>query len=522
MKATHSLSTSRTLFLLGAVLFAQCLRAQEVYSWEPWLSSRNQAGLVASSAPRHITSGSFIDAEAQLYGGFTSGDFRSLSDAKLSWNTGATASAQAYFPDMLLLGDFSFDLMGGDNMQGSMFTTPGYYPIDIYEFTPGRKTRQTYSIGGGAAWLNKSRFIPSATVRFKGVNYSKRKDLRHTTYRQEVEAVPSLLYDGGAFRLGLSYIFLKTSEYVKAEQIGAATADSYYAFLDKGLMYGTYQVWNGSGTHLAEAGVDRLPVKEISHGVSLQAEVGEWLYADVEYNYSKGEVGEKGYTWFRFPGHRLAANLQGTIHTASGVHVVRLEYDWKGQQTHETVLERVTTGGVTVPEEHGSNRIFERREMHLKPSWKAYFDSGLEVGVWALYSHTVQLSSLVYPYEYHDAARHLTIGGELNANLGPFELESALQLGTKIGEHVYSVDNVDPSLGLLTAPYCLSEWRQAMDELSDVTQMTARLCLRYPFAIARKYHLYVQAACTLTSAFGVIFLPGDKRQETLVTLGYKF
>ena len=36
-------------------------------------------------------------------------------------------------------------------MSGSMFIHPGFYPVDILEFTPGRKDLQTYSFMGGIA-----------------------------------------------------------------------------------------------------------------------------------------------------------------------------------------------------------------------------------------------------------------------------------------------------------------------------------------------------------------------------------
>jgi len=522
MNVKCSLSIIRALALMGAALIPQLLQAQEVYDWEAWRAGRNPAGLVASSAPRHITQGHFTDAQALLYGSYTSGSFHSLSQADELWGVGASASAQSYYPNLLLLGHFSFDQETGNNMMGSMFTTPGYYPLDVLEFTPGKKTRQTYGVGGGFAWRNRSRFIPAATVRFQGVNYAKRKDLRHTTYRQEVEAVPSLLYDGGSFRVGASYLFLKTSEYIKAEQIGSATAESYYVFLDKGLRYGVQQEWSGSGVHLSEPGVDRFPVKEVSHGASLQAEVGNWLYADAEYSRTLGEAGEKGHTWFRFPGHKVAASLQGTLHGAGAVQVFRLEYQWMAQRTHETVIEKVSSGGVVVPAEHGSNCVFQRRYTSVTPSWRIYYPDGLEVGVWGSLLQEEMLCSIIYPYKYAESSTLYYVGADLKAGLGPLEMEAGLELAGKVGSHERETLIEDPSMVPDTLPVQLYAWRLAEDELYDVTRMQVRVCLRYPFTLAGKYHLFAQAACTFTEAFGVQLLPGDHRQQTILTLGYNF
>ena len=129
---------------------------------------------------------------------------------KTVWSTQAQAAATSAFEDLYLTGVFGFDLSYGTGMMGSMFSDPGFYPIDVLEFTPGDKVKQTYTIGGGFAWKNGSRWTPGATASFQGVNYAKRKDLRHTTYRQEFEIAPSVHYRGDAFEAGLTGIFRKS------------------------------------------------------------------------------------------------------------------------------------------------------------------------------------------------------------------------------------------------------------------------------------------------------------------------
>ena len=92
------------------------------------------------------------------------------------------------------------------------------------------------------------------------------------------------MYHSDDYAIGFSYIFGKNSESVKAEEIGTA-ATSYYAFLDKGLMYGAYETWEGSGIHLNESGMNGFPIKELSHGAAAQF---QWkaFYVDVEYSQS--------------------------------------------------------------------------------------------------------------------------------------------------------------------------------------------------------------------------------------------
>lgn len=79
------------------------------------------------------------------------------------------------------------------------------------------------------------------------------------------------MYHSDHYAIGFSYIFSKNSESVSAEEIGTA-ATPYYAFLDKGLMYGAYEAWSGSGVHLSESGINGFPIKELSHGAAVQVQ----------------------------------------------------------------------------------------------------------------------------------------------------------------------------------------------------------------------------------------------------------
>ena len=510
------------MLLLSVVLPAQMLHSQDIYDWEAWRSGRNIAGLAASSSPRGEVTGTVKRSAVELTGGVETGGYHSGSEAPTLWSGGVVADTEVHYKDLLLTGDFKFSLSGGEGMCGSMFTNPGYYPIDVLEFTPGAKTLQNYGVGGGIAWKNGSRFIPACSFRFGGSNYSKRKDLRHTTYRQELEIVPSFIYDGGGFTLGLSGIFGKDSEFVQAEQIGSATAESYYAFLDKGLMYGTYQVWDGNGVHLTENGVDRLPVKQFSYGAALQAEIGSFLYADVEYLFTGGEVGEKGYTWFRFPGSTIDAKLIWTMHRPAGVHVFSVLYEWMRQETDESVIDRVTSGGVTTPMEYGSNRIFERRHMTVGPEYRFYGTGGGEVVASLDITKEKDRSTLMYPFLDLDEVTLLRFNSSGKLPLGAFELDGGISAGCKIGEHRHYRGNENDTSGLVNAPTRLEDWFAREQELSDAPFIGGALGLRYNFSIAGKFDMYVGAQYSMLHAFGVVLLDGSNRHTAQIKLGYDF
>lgn len=509
MKAKYSLSMSRlTLLLAGAVLCALPLSAQE-----NWREGRNIAGL-------SLYNNTYV--QARVGGGFTSGGYRLPSEASHLWTAGTTAQAETHYKDMLFVGSFSFEVQHGNNMMGSMFTNPGYYPIDVLEFTPGPKTRQTYQVGGGLAWLNGSRWIPGFTLNFEGVNYSKRKDLRHTTYRQEMSFVPSLMYKGDRWNIGASVILEKNSEFIQAEQLGTATAETYYAFLDKGKRFGSYQIWDGSGIHLADVGVDRMAVNQFTWGIALQASLGEVLYMDAEYQNSFGQVGEKGYTWFRFPGHRVNAKVLGNIPVAGGVHTLRANLSWFGQENRESVIDRVTEGGVTTPVEYESNRIYVRHTLKTGPSYA--FENKAGWGLWAATDIEVNrdLGTQMYPFLSYDSSimLNLSVGGHLP--LGPVTLEAGLSYRHELGEEHELVDTDESHEGVSSLPYRLTDWWEWEEEYNDARRLGVKLNLRYNFTVARRHKLFVEAGCNWVHIFNATLIPGKNRQNTQLTIGYNF
>ena len=88
---------------------------------------------------------------AELYGKNNHGDFRNYYEAGKLWSARAVATSITHLKKYSLIGSFSFDHTSGKDMSGSMFIHPGFYPVDLLEFTPGRKDLQTYAFMGGIA-----------------------------------------------------------------------------------------------------------------------------------------------------------------------------------------------------------------------------------------------------------------------------------------------------------------------------------------------------------------------------------
>lgn len=508
-KHSHSIKSKawKSLLVTGAVFCALPLSGQDA-----WREGRNVAGLASEEA-------SLKQAEATLGGDFTSGEFRTPSEAKTLWGIQAAAQAETHFKDLVLVGNFGFRQEFGSQMMGSMFTSPGDFPVDVLEFTPGNKSKQTYDVGGGLVWKNGSRWTPGFTIRFRGVNYAKRKDLRHTTYRQEIEWVPSILYQGNGWRIGASYILEKTSEFIQAEQIGPAKAQTYYAFLDKGLRYGALQTWDGSGIHLSEPGVDRFPVKRFSNGAALQFSLGDGLYADTEFLYSSGEVGEKGYTWFRFPEWSISSKLLYSFEKNGHTHSFHISYDWSSSMLFENVIEKVSSGGVTLPVIQGNNLVLESKEGVFNAGYTMETEKGLVIEANLYIDRSIDQSTVMYPYVDWDGGTHLFVSVGTEIPLGKqWLLKAGLLTGGGVDSEQVSITTAE-TIHITAEPTRLQDWWDLEQEVSDAFRTDVSLALRFTLP---RLPLYLEAGCDWLHAFNVTLVPGTDRQTTHLTLGYQF
>ena len=90
---------------------------------------------------------------------------------KEAWSAGAVAKSITHLKGYSLTGSFSFDHTSGKDMSGSMFIHPGFYPVDLLEFTPGRKDLQTYTFMGGIATDISPNWRLGGKIDFAASNY---------------------------------------------------------------------------------------------------------------------------------------------------------------------------------------------------------------------------------------------------------------------------------------------------------------------------------------------------------------
>ena len=465
-----------------------------------WNVSENIAG---------VRQDSLSVSYAELSGGYIGGDFRESYQAKQSWNVAASTASITHLQKMSLVGSFSFRQTEHYDMCGSMFIQPGFFPVDVMEFTPGRKSLQEYAFDGGIAYDVNDTWRIGAQVDFVSANMAKRKDLRHTNWRLNLSAKPSVMYHKGDFAFGTSYIFEKNSESVEAEQVGVS-ASSYYAFLNKGLYYGIYSVWGGSGLHLDEAGVNSFPVNELLHGAALQMQY-KGFFAQFAYRHKDGVVGEKDRVWFRYPAHRfdlmLAYQQKGHFaHLDMGVERLRL---------FETILESISANGVTTTTEYGQNRILTQANYRIAPSYE-YISSQWELLAMAEYKIKEGLSSQIYPYLYHQTLSTWNVFVKGTGHVSAFDVE--LGLGAAAGNVVEDQNILEHNMSVLSKPYRHKEWYQWDMEYQTALRLNAELSLRYNFW--KGLYVEINAACLY--GLGLKQIKSPIRYEVGLKTGYNF
>ncbi len=481
-------------------------RYERVHKNNFWNGSRNITGVRQDSVSRSF---------AEIYGSYETGDFRDTWQPEQRWSAGAVTASIRHLEKISFAGSFRFEQTENYGMCGSMFIKPGYYPIDVLEFTPGRKSLQTYTFDGGVSYDVAPGWRIGAKMDFEAANIAKRKDLRHSNKRLGMTVTPGFMYHNGDFAVGANYIFGKTSETIEAEQVGTSES-SYWAFLDKGMMYGVHSVWTGSGIHLQENGVKGLPVNEFSNGIAVQA---QWkgLFTEIEYMNIRGRIGEKEYIWFEFPGNSLKAQAGYSFNTWPVRHNARLKFGWKGLGLDENVHEKVTVNGVNTILKHGTNRILSREVVSLSPEYEIVDDS-FEVFAGADFLWMNSIASQIYPYLNKQKLFTYNVRLGILLRVKRFEIEAECGIADgKVTEQDRITDDIS---GVQGEPFRLQEWYQKNIDYLTSGKSSAEGTLRYNF----RNGMYLEGSCHILTR-GIFTGVTDEfhdRSEVTLKFGYNF
>lgn len=509
MRARNSHCMSRGLITLVAVFcLAATSSAQQydrVVKKNHWSVSSNVNGIRQDRAEDA--------AYAELYSGLERGGFKSYSESLNPWRAGAQTAAIVHLDRFSMAGGFSFEQSQGDQMCGSMFIHPGIYPVDMIEFIPGKKTLQTYAFDGGISVDLTPSVRLGGKMDFMSSNWSKRKDLRHTNYRLDLAVTPGILFHSGDVAVGLNYIFKRDTETITAEQIGTGES-TYYVFHDKGLMYGAYGPWGGSGIHLDEVGVSGFPVVRNFHGGALQLDADGSLF-ELTYLHGAGKAGEKQSTWYRFPSNTWKLMWSDKYMFGETVLLSRLSHEYNSVRNSETVLEKVSSGGVSSIIEHGENLIYSEK------SQETVLEDELIAEMWEFLLRVSRKSTSSEAFQMYPfvAAQNLDLYG---ITLAPKLRRTAWELGAAftfaagaVKEDSYKTTE---DSGVVTSPFRLDEYYQMDMEYKTSKRLGVDVDLR----IHLPRQIYLKLDASVIKAFNIKTLGGDMRYASTIGLGYEF
>lgn len=501
--------SERTVISAVLALFCVCASAQtrtfeSIVQRNPWSAGNNVNG---------IRQDSISISSAEIFATYQGGGLHRSNEASEGVTAGASARTLMHLKKFSMKGEFTFSHFEGWDMCGSMFSESGAYPFDILEFTPGRKTLQKYSFDGGISYDLRPEWRIGGEIGFVSRNYSKRKDLRHTSYRLDLQVSPGILWHRGRWAAGLNYIYLRDYETITGEVIGTVNS-SYFAFLDKGMMYGTYGTWDSDGIHLAETGINAFPVKRNTHGAELQVQYAN-AFAQISYRWGRGIAGEKQSLWFDFPEHRISARAAWSTGDEDRRHFVRLKYEWRTISNDESVLEKVTEGGVTTTRKYSSNRIFTSEGFSLEPEYE-YVSDRWELNFYGNFYNGCEISSQRFPYIY---ARNLNMWSlRLSGlvRLGKFTLGAGA--GWEDGSWEERQSTGGDSAPGTEEPFRLQEYLDIQREYETSGKVGVNLSLRYDIFKG----LFVEAGGSWKHGFGFESYGNPQRWSGKLKIGYIF
>lgn len=478
-------------------------RFDDVRRRNPWNEGVNAAGIRRDSMSRSY---------AEIFGRKDSGGWMDYSASDDSWTFGARTESIRHFDKISFAGGFSYSYFDGKEMCGSMFTRPGYYPVDILEFTPGRKIREDYAFTGALSAVLGERWTGGLKIDFEANNYAKRKDLRHKNKRLNFELAPGILYHGGNWAVGAAYLFGKNSERVEAEEIGTS-AESYQAFFDKGLAYGMLERWDGNGIHLNETGITGFPIKEITHGVSVQ---GDWgpCYVEVTYRHRHGESGEKDTYLHDFTTSQVTARGNAIFAAPRAFHTLRLRFDWRTQENEESILRRETVNGIQTVFYLGSLPVFARRALELDGEYE-WQQGRTDLRAGLGYEKSNRRSTLFYPYVKEADLYAVTAFVRDRIICRQWEFSG----GADFRRGGFSEDAFEEETPLEPGPYPL----QLTDYYNYTNEYLTAPRLGVELGVRRNIRqFYIDLSARYEHGFNLTFVPRAHRVAVLLAIGYNF
>ena len=220
-----------------------------------------------------------------------------------------------------------------------------------------------------------------------------------------------------------------------------------------------------------------------------------------------------------YPGFVFLDDLGGSHRAGRATGRWGLRFRIETDQLEESVLEKVTEGGITTPVVHAFNKVSHRIHGNMDLSYGLFFREGFLRRLKATLSGTAwtEESYLLYPY---DNRLDLMMGSALlQAGMTAGRLDLALDLRFGAG------GMQEKGLGEVREDAPVQPFRLQGDWDRKMEYMTATRCgagLRATWRFRAVPGLSLTAEGDWLHGFNLTFLPGNDRFSTALRLGYGF
>lgn len=423
-----------------------------------------------------------------VWGGVEEGWFRPTYAGTFQWSAGARAESVRHGERTSWMGAISLEQKTGYGMRSSMSLEPGYFPIDLLEFTPGTKSRETGRLEAGFVTDLGYEAAAGLKASFQAGSLGKRTDLRHSAFGVDLQIEPTFTFvmdDDMGF--AAAYVFR-----LKTQRVQMHPGEETAVFLDKGLRYGTFLDKEGA-----------FPVRETSQGLAGRF-YSEEVEAGLEWLWKRGHAGTSNFGRFLFPGSKVSVFYEQVFLAESADHVVRASY----QRDRDQLRQQDAEGS-------GITAVSDRK----------YLDAALKYEIRFLYGTVRRLGLTLEGHRQVDRALS-PLWDQVKRNLGAATLSSSFSLGAlDLGLEANAAGALWRDRGrskdeTTDMPYRRTEdWLRLMDYYM-APQLGLGGSLTYHFSSPPR--LFLRLDGHLLHALRKTATGGQNREMGTVTVGYDF
>ncbi len=287
------------------------------------------------------------ETKVALWGGVEEGWFRPTYAGTFQWSAGGRAEGVRHGEKTTWMGSVSLEQKTGSGMLSSMFQEPGYFPVDLLEFTPGMKSRETGRLEAGFISDLGYEYAAGLKATFQAGYQGKQTGLRQSSFGMDLRVEPTLTYImDDNMGLAMAYVFR-----MKTERIQLRPEEGETAFLDEGLRYG------------CEFDAGAFPIRELSHGAAAHF-YSEEAEAGLEWTWKRGNADASGFGSYSFPGSTVSVFYEQVFLADQADHVIRASYRRDRDQLREKGADGVGTISVSDRLGRDAELKYEVRFLH--------------------------------------------------------------------------------------------------------------------------------------------------------------